>query len=103
MTNGNNLSLIANEMDFNGSGGIDSISQRNFEGDNRKPRLRRWSVGVYATKKVYASIRVSLPGQTGADGKTGGPGNNGMPGQRGNNGVDGMLDCSHGGTDGGAR
>ena len=100
VTNGNNLSLIANEMDFNGSGGIDS-----FSNDTSKATTGNGSDGgrveVYATKKVYGSIRVSLPGQTGADGKPGGQGNPGAAGSRGDNGVDGLFDCRRGGTDGG--
>lgn len=101
VTNGNNLSLIANEMDFNSSGGIDSFSDETSKASTGNPGSDGGSVEIYATKTVFGSIRVSLPGQAGADGKPGIPGQNGIPGPRGNNGVDGFMNCAHGGTDGG--
>jgi hypothetical protein len=100
ITNGNQLTLVAMNMEFNNSEGIDSFSAANIKADKGVQGADGGRVEIYATKGVYGSVRISLPGQGGGDGAAGGVGSGGLGGARGANGVDGFLNCSHGGRDG---
>lgn len=101
VTNGNQLSLVALKMEFNNSGGIDSFGE-----DSNKPATSTKGadggrVEIYATKTVYGSLRVSLPGQSGGIGATGGAGTIGRTGDRGSDGSDKAFGCGSGGGNGG--
>lgn len=100
ITNGNQLTLVARTMEFNNSGGIDSFSGENAKAGTGIAGSDGGRVEIYATKTVYGSLRMSLPGQGGGEGSAGAPGRQGAPGRRGDNGVDGFVDCHRGGTDG---
>jgi hypothetical protein len=101
VTNGNQLNIIALDMEFNNSGGVDS-----FYGDSAKAGTERQGsnggrVEIYSLNPVFGSLRISLPGQIGGNGTQGNAGPNGNPGPRGSNGVDHPFDCASGGGDGG--
>jgi hypothetical protein len=100
ITNGNQLSLVALNMEFNNSGGIDSFYGETVKAAAGMKGSDAGKVEIYATESVKGSVSISLPGQYGGDGSTGSPGNDGVKGAPGANGVDGLFDCKHGGTDG---
>jgi uncharacterized protein YcfL len=100
ITNGNLLTIVAMNMEFNNSGGIDSFPAENAKAGIGVQGADGGRVEIYATKGVTGSLRISLPGQGGGDGNAGGGGPGGLPGGRGANGVDAMVGCAHGGTDG---
>jgi hypothetical protein len=101
VTNGNQLGIIALDMEFNNSGGIDSFYGDTAKADTDKQGSNGGRVEIYSLNPVSGSLRISLPGQVGGSGTQGAAGQNGNPGPRGSDGVDHPFDCASGGGDGG--
>jgi hypothetical protein len=101
ITNGNNLVLIANSMDFNNSAGIVAFSSTDAKADLGKPGADGGRVEIFATSSVSGAIHISLVGQNGGDGTPGVKGAPGARGTKGSRGVDHVLDCASGAGKGG--
>lgn len=101
ITNGNNLVLIANSMDFNNSAGIVAFSDSDAKGDLGKPGADGGRVEIFATSSVSGAIHISLVGQNGGDGSPGVKGAPGARGTKGSGGVDHVFDCASGAGKGG--
>ncbi len=101
VTNGNHLSIVAMELEFNGSGGIDSFLGETLKASVGADGSDGGQVEIYAINNVTGSLRISLPGQAGGDGAPGAAGSPGLAGPRGQDGVNAAIGCAHGGTDGG--
>jgi hypothetical protein len=101
VTNGNQLNIIALDMEFNNSGGIDSFYGDTVKAETEKQGSNGGRVEIYSLNPVFGSLRISLPGQIGGTDAQGAQGGNGNPGGRGNDAVDGVVDCSQGGGNGG--
>ena len=94
VTNGNQLNIIALDMEFNNSGGIDSFYGDTVKAETEKQGSNGGRVENLLTQPglwFAANIIVRQIGGTGAQGAQGG---NGNPGGRGNDAVDGVSDCS---------
>ena len=101
VTNGNQLGIIALDMEFNNSGGIDSFYGDTVKAAGETQGSNGGRVEIYSLNPVSGSLRISLPGQIGGNGSQGPAGGGGDAGSRGGDGVNGLVDCKHGGTDGG--
>ena len=100
VTNGNQLTLMAINMAFNNSGGIDSFAVDTSKAVAGAEASDGGRVEIYPTESVYGSLRISLPGQGGAVGAPGGPGQTGKTGDRGSDGSDQAFGCGSGGGNG---
>jgi hypothetical protein len=101
VTNGNQLSIVALNMESNNSGGIDSFFQETAKAAPGTQGADGGRVEIYVTKSVVGSLRVSLAGQIGGDGTAGAPGPGGAAGDRGSDASDKALGCGSSGGNGG--
>jgi hypothetical protein len=101
VTNGNLLSLVARKMEFNNSGGIDSFGEDSPKPGPSQKGTDGGRAEIYATKSVFGTLHVSLPGQSGGDGAPGGLGRSGKAGARGSNASDKLVGCGSSGGNGG--
>jgi len=101
VTNGNNLVLVANEMNFNNSGGIDSFYGATKKASAETAGLDGGQVVIFPTKAINGTININLAGQAGGDGSPGGKGPDGAPGPKGSDASDKAFGCGSGGGDGG--